>query len=118
MCPHCGKTKCEIGCEKSERFEYVPAKIIRHETLRPKLACPCEQGTVSIAPLPPSVIPQGQPGPGLVAHVLLSKYDDHLPLYRQQHEHFTSLGTDLRQSFASYSAELLQLAGVGGRPGG
>src|SRR5260370_16117859 len=32
-CPHCGKTKCEIGCEKSERFEYVPAQIIRHETL-------------------------------------------------------------------------------------
>ena len=35
VCPHCGKTKCEIGCEKSERFEYVPAKVIRHEILRP-----------------------------------------------------------------------------------
>jgi transposase len=86
VCPRCGKAKCEIGCEKSERFEYVPAKIIRHEILRPKLACPCGESGVSIAPLPPSVVAQGQPGPGLVAHVLLSKYDDHLPLYRQQQQ--------------------------------
>jgi transposase len=86
VCPHCGKIKCEIGCEKSERFEYVSAKVIRHEILRPKLACPCGQGGVSIAPLPPSVIDQGQAGPGLVAHVMLSKYDDHLPLYRQQQQ--------------------------------
>jgi len=41
VCPHCGKPKCEIGCESSERFEYVPAKLIRHEIVRPKLACPC-----------------------------------------------------------------------------
>lgn len=53
VCPHCGKDKCEIGCEKSERFEYIPAKIIRHELIRPKLACPCGEGTVTIAPLPP-----------------------------------------------------------------
>jgi len=86
VCPHCGRTKCEIGCEKSERYEYIPAKIIRHETLRPKLACSCGAGGVSIAPLPPGVIDQGQPGPGLVAHVILSKYDDHLPLYRQQQQ--------------------------------
>jgi transposase len=86
ICPHCGKTKCEIGCEKSERFEYVPAKIIRHEILRPKLACPCGQGAVVIAPLPPSPIEKGMPGPGLLAHVILSKYLDHLPLYRQQQQ--------------------------------
>lgn len=86
ICPRCGQAKHEIGCEKSERFEYVPAKIIRHEILRPKLACPCGESGVSIAPLPPSVVDQGQPGPGLLAHVLLSKYDDHLPLYRQQQQ--------------------------------
>ena len=56
ICPHCGQSKCEIGCEKSERYEYVPAKVVRHEILRPKLACPCGRGTVSIAPLPPSAI--------------------------------------------------------------
>jgi transposase len=89
LCPHCGK--CEIGCEKSERFEYVPARIVRHEIIRPKLACPCGQGTVSIAPLPPTPVEKGYPGPGLMAQVMLSKYDDHLPLYRQEQQ-FARLG--------------------------
>jgi transposase len=91
LCPHCGKAKCEIGCEKSERFEYVPARIVRHEIIRPKLACPCGQGTVSIAPLPPTPVEKGYPGPGLIAQVMLSKYDDHLPLYRQEQQ-FERLG--------------------------
>jgi transposase len=91
LCPHCGKAKCEIGCEKSERFEYIPAKIIRHEIVRPKLACPCGQGTVSIAPLPPTPVEKGYPGPGLIAQVMLAKYDDHLPLYRQEQQ-FARLG--------------------------
>jgi transposase len=111
VCPRCGQAKCEIGCEKSERFEYVPAKIIRHETIRPKLACPCGEGGVSIAPLPPSVIEQGQPGPGLLAHVMLSKYDDHLPLYRQQQQ-LARLGVDFaRQTLCDWvekGAEWLQ----------
>ena len=91
VCPRCGKPKCEIGCERSERFEYIPAKLIRQEILRPKLACPCGQAGVSIAPLPAPVIEQGQAGAGLVAQVILSKYDDHCPLYRQQ-QHFQRLG--------------------------
>ena len=111
ICPRCGKTKCEIGCERSERFEYIPARIIRHETIRPKLACPCGQSGVSIAPLPPSVIEQGQPGPGLLAHVMLSKYDDHLPLYRQQQQ-LARLGVDFaRQTLCDWvekGAEWLQ----------
>ena len=111
VCPHCGKEKGEIGCEKSERFEYLPAKIVRHEILRPKLACPCGESGVSIAPMPPSVVPQGQPGPGLVAHVMLSKYDDHLPLYRQQQQ-FARLGVNFpRQTLCDWiekGAEWLQ----------
>jgi transposase len=91
VCVHCGKTKCEIGCERTERYEYVPAKVIRHETVRPKLACNCGQGGVAIAPLPPSIIDKGLPGPGLVAQVTLAKFDDHLPLYRQQQQ-FERLG--------------------------
>jgi len=91
VCPHCGQEKCEIGCIKSERYEYIPAKIIRHEIVRPKLACPCGQGAVSIAPLPPQIIEQGQAGASLVAQVILSKFDDHQPLYRQQQQ-FERLG--------------------------
>jgi transposase len=102
ICPHCGKEKCEIGCEKSERFEYVPAKIIRHEILRPKLACPCGQGGVSIAPLPPQVMEQGRAGASLIAHLILSKYDDHLPLYRQEQQ-FARLGVNFpRQTLCDW----------------
>lgn len=102
LCLKCGQAKCEIGCEKSERFEYVPAKVIRHEIMRPKLACPCGQSGVSIAPLPPQVIEQGQAGASLVAHVLLSKYDDHLPLYRQQQQ-FLRLGVNFaRQTLCDW----------------
>jgi transposase len=97
VCAHCGKEKCEIGCEKSERYEYVPARIVRHEIIRPKLACKCGKAGVSIAPLPPSVVAQGQPGASLVAHVLLSKYADHLPLYRQQQQ-FARLGVNFPKS--------------------
>lgn len=97
VCPHCGQAKCEIGCEKSERYEYVPAKLVRHEIIRPKLACPCGQAGVSIAPLPPSVVAQGQPAASLVAHVLLSKFVDHLPLYRQQQQ-FERLGVNFPKS--------------------
>jgi len=97
VCPHCGKDKCEISHEKSERYEYVPAKVVRHEIIRPKLACVCGQAGVSIAPLPPSVVTQGQPGASLIAHVLLSKYVDHLPLYRQQQQ-FARLGINFPKS--------------------
>jgi transposase len=97
VCPHCGKQKCEIGHEKSERYEYLPAKVVRHELIRPKLACPCGQAGVSIAPMPPRVVAQGQPGAGLVAHVLLSKFVDHLPLYRQQQQ-FARLGVNFPKS--------------------
>jgi transposase len=97
VCPHCGKNKCEIGCEKSERYEYIPAKVIRHELIRPKLACPCGKAGVSIAPMPPTVVAQGQPGASLVAHVMLSKFVDHLPLYRQQQQ-FERLGVHFPKS--------------------
>lgn len=111
-CPHCGKAKCEIGCEKSERFEYVPARIIRHEILRPRLACPCGVGNVTVAPLPPAPIEKGMPGPGLLAQVILAKYDDHLPLYRQEQQ-FARLGVHFpRQTLCDWvekGAELLQL---------
>jgi transposase len=97
VCSHCGKDKCEIGQEKSERFEYIPAKIVRHEIIRPKLACRCGRAGVSIAPLPPMVVPQGQVGAGLLAHVLLTKFVDHVPLYRQQQQ-FERLGVNFSKS--------------------
>jgi transposase len=73
-----------IGEEVSEQLDIVPARIqvIRH--LRRKYACPCCQKTVKTAGLPPQPIPKSVASPGLLAHVAVSKYQDGLPLYRQE----------------------------------
>ena len=81
-CPDCGGTLRHLGEDVSEMLEYVPArfKVIRH--VRPKLSCPhCER--IVQAPAPSRPIDRGLAGPGLLAHVLVAKYSDHLPLYRQ-----------------------------------
>jgi transposase len=81
-CPDCGATMKRIGEDVAEVLEYVPAsfKVIRH--VRPKLACGACQRIVQ-APAPSRPIARGIAGPGLLAHVLVAKYCDHLPLYRQ-----------------------------------
>jgi transposase len=83
-CPCCGGERHVIGEAVSEKLDYVPATLKVLETRRPKYACrPC-QGEVAVAPLPPAPIEQGMAAPGLLAHVLVSKFADHLPLNRQQ----------------------------------
>jgi transposase len=83
VCPSCGGTELrKIGEDRREVLEYVPAhfKVVVH--VRPKLSCRvCER--ITQAPMPSLPIERGRPGPGLIAHVLVSKYCDHLPLYRQ-----------------------------------
>ena len=81
-CPDCGSMLERIGEDAAEMLEYVPAsfKVIRH--VRPRLACTCCERIVQ-APAPIRPIDRGIPGPALLAHVLVSKYADHLPLYRQ-----------------------------------
>jgi len=81
-CPDCGGKLRPLGSDISEMLEYVPArfKVIRH--VRPKLSCArCQKIVQAEAPSRP--IARGLAGPGLLAHVLVSKYADHLPLYRQ-----------------------------------
>jgi len=84
VCAECGRDKKRIGEEVSEQLEYVPASLCILEHVRPKYACPCCQEHVAVADKPAKVIEKGLPGPGLAAHVLTSKYCDHLPLYRQE----------------------------------
>ena len=84
VCTECGADKKRIGEEVSEQVEYVPASMYILEHVRPKYACPCCQEHVVVADKPQKVIEKGLPGPGLVAHVITSKYCDHLPLYRQE----------------------------------
>jgi transposase len=81
-CPACGGNLKQLGEDVSEQLEFVPAsfRVIRH--VRPKLACACCDAIVQ-APAPSRPIERGIAGPGLLAHVLVTKSADHLPLYRQ-----------------------------------
>ena len=82
ICDSCGGEKECAGYERSETLEFVPASFKVIVDLRAKCACrKCGDGMV-VAPVPAKVIDKGLPGPGLVAHVLVSKYKDHLPLHR------------------------------------
>ena len=95
-CPDCGGALRQFGEDISEQLERIPAtyKVIRH--VRPKFACAaCEH--VDEAPAPVRPIDRGLPGPALLAHVLISKYGDHLPLYRQS-QIFAREGVDLDRS--------------------
>jgi transposase len=95
-CPDCGKPMRQIGEDIAEVLDYVPARfrVIRH--VRPKLACPgCEKIVQIEAPSRP--IARGLAGAGLLAHVLVSKYADHLPLYRQS-QIYAREGVELERS--------------------
>jgi transposase len=95
-CPDCGGALSKLGEDVSEVLEYVPArfKVIRH--VRPKLSCTkCDAIVQAEAPSRP--IERGLAGPGLLAHVLVSKYADHLPLYRQA-EIYAREGVELERS--------------------
>jgi transposase len=83
-CPCCGEVRQEIGRETSEQLEYTPATLKVIEHVRLKYACRGCQEQVAIAAKPSQPIDKGLPGPGLLAHVVLGKYGDHLPLYRQE----------------------------------
>jgi transposase len=95
-CPVCGGSMKTLGEDVSEMLEYIPSrfKVIRH--VRPKVACTrCDKIVQAAAPSRP--IARGLAGPGLLAHVLVSKYADHLPLYRQN-QIFARSGIDLDRS--------------------
>jgi hypothetical protein len=81
-CPDCGGRLRVLGEDVAEMLEHVRAsfKVIRH--VRPKMSCDACDRIVQ-APAPSRPIDRGLAGPGLLAHVLVSKYADHLPLYRQ-----------------------------------
>lgn len=96
-CPCCGKTMQPFAEDVTEELEYIPAKLFVKEHVRPKYACKTCQEGVKQAHLPPRPIEKGRPGPGLLAQVLVSKYVDHLPLYRQSRM-FQRFGIDLARS--------------------
>lgn len=114
----------KIGEEVTVELDWEPAKFWRRLLIRPKYVRRDEGQTamtasapsavsaapsgaaappVVIAPLPPRLIEKGLPGPGLLAHILISKYQDHLPLYRQEKIYWERHGVVLtRQSLAEW----------------
>jgi len=95
-CPDCGGSLKQFGEDVSEQLEYVPEsfKVIRH--VRPKFVCAaCER--VVEAPAPSRPIERGLAGPALLAHVLVSKFCDHQPLYRQS-EIYARQGVEIERS--------------------
>jgi transposase len=80
----CGEHLVRIGEEISEQLKYIPAQISVLQHVRPKYACKLCQENVKIASMPILLLPKSIATPELVAHVIISKYCDHLPLYRQE----------------------------------
>ena len=95
-CPDCGGTLKRLGEDVSEMLEFVPGRFKVIRTIRPKLACNrCD--VIVQEPAPHRPIDRGLAGPGLLAHVLVGKYADHLPLYRQS-EIYAREGIELDRS--------------------
>lgn len=107
-CPDCGGALRKLGEDVSEVLERIPARlhVIRH--VRVKLACTsCDKIVQAAAPSRP--IERGMAGPGLLAHVLVSKYGDHLPLYRQS-EIYAREGVELdRATLADWVGQTSRL---------
>jgi transposase len=100
-CPACGGAMRKVGEDVTEILEYVPGRfeVIRH--IRPACSCrKCE--AMAQKPMPSLPIPRAQAGAGLLAHILIAKFCDHLPLYRQA-EIYARDGVDLdRTTLASW----------------
>jgi len=100
VCPDCGGTLSLIGEDMAEVLEHGPEgfQVLRH--VRPKLACSqCER--IWQAPAASRPIARGIAGPGMLAHVLVAKYADHLPLYRQS-QMYARAGLELDRSTLSH----------------
>jgi transposase len=83
-CPCCGGLRDQIGEQTTQQLDYQPARLIRVEHAQFTYSCPhCPEHIVT-APKPPQPIDRGLPGPGLLAAIATHKYDEHVPLYRQE----------------------------------
>ena len=81
-CFECGGALKQLGEDVTEELEYVPGHFVVKRIVRPRMTCTCCEAFAQ-AELPSRPITRGRPGPGLLAHILVGKYCDHLPLYRQ-----------------------------------
>ena len=105
----CGAELTRIGQESSEKLVIIPMKVYVEQTIRPKYACRnCEgtededKPTVRIMPAEPAIIPQSIASPGLLSCIMIQKYEDHLPFYRQEKQ-FSTIGVKIsRQDMCNW----------------
>lgn len=114
----CGSTLSRIGEEVCEKLDIIPAKVQVARHIRYKYACKgCEgvesQGaTVLIAPAPPQLIPKSMATPGLLAHIVVAKFEDALPFHRQSKQ-FARMGIDLpRATLCNWARQVSERARV------
>ena len=111
VCGECGHEKKLIGQEVTEQLEYVPASAFVIEHVQLKYACPCCKAGVVQGEKPAQPIEKCIAGPGLLAHVIVSKYSEHSPLYRQEAilaRHGVQLSRALLCQWTMASAEVLE----------
>ena len=82
-CPHCQAAMRRIGEDTSETLEFIPASVVVIEHIQAKYAC-AHGCTIRTAAKPAQPVDRGLAGPGLLAHVVVNKFADHLPLHRQE----------------------------------
>ncbi|HAD5970215.1 TPA_asm: IS66 family transposase, partial [Salmonella enterica subsp. enterica serovar Typhimurium] len=83
-CPDCNEPLHHIRDEVSEKLEYIPARFVVNRYVRPQYNCPCCQKVFS-GEMPAHILPKSAVEPSVIAQVVINKYTDHLPLYRQKH---------------------------------
>lgn len=99
ICP-CGCTLTHIGEEITEQLDIIPQQVQVLQHVRKTYACRSCDITIKTSEMPPQPIPKSMASPGLLAHILVSKYCDHLPLYRQ-HQIFMRSDIDLSRGTLS-----------------
>ena len=99
----------KISEERTSQLDWVAPKIIKRVYIRPRYV---KQERFALAPLPPQPIEQGMVGPGLLAQILVSKYEYHQPLYRQEKMFWQQFGVELSRKtmgcWVEQAAELLK----------
>jgi len=108
----CGSEMTKIGEETSEKLEIIPQTIFVTKTIRPKYACRHCEGTededkpaVRIAPPPPTILPRSIASASLLSYIMIHKYQDHLPFYRQELQ-FKRIGIEIsRQDMCNWQQQ-------------
>lgn len=106
-CPECDETLHFIRNEVSEKMEYIPAQVVVHRYVRPQYSCPCCEKVFS-GTMPAHILPKSAVEPSVIAQVVISKYTDHLPVYRQQ-PIFSRMGVEFP---VSTMADMIGVAGA------